>query len=142
MRLPWRRQARREADQQVDEWARQGLEVAVPEGSFERVWAGVPGHFAAAESPGATPWELLLAVRRLRMWTRALGGGLAVVTAVLATVLVRGGGPHGSEESGRQLLAAAMPAHNLLTFPATERAAHRRYDLLADSRIVLGKVSR
>ena len=83
MRNLWKRMPHPQDDQAVDAWAKEGLRVSVPEGSFERVWTG---YSRLDRSRGPVPRELELAVRRPRTWTRALAGGLAVVTVILVIV--------------------------------------------------------
>jgi len=140
MRAWWKRDDRQPGNDAVDQWAREGLQVAVPDGSFERVWHGFTAVRGRRNAPA--PWDLEQAVWRLRLWTRALAGGLIAVTAILVLVLLRqeGATPERARDDGLQALAAAGPSRS--SFLATDGAAdNRRQDLLGDPRIVLSRVS-
>jgi hypothetical protein len=138
MKRLWGRPRHTPDDHSLDEWARRRLQVRVPQASFERVWSAAASSMHGVR--GRPPWELELTVRRLQVWTRVLAGGLAVVSVLLLMALARATEDGtDSASSGRQHeLAVMTETHSLL--PPTEAAAHRRYDLLADPRIVLGRV--
>ena len=133
----WQRSARHPADEPVDRWARQTLVVTVPGDSRERVWRGFAG--SMGRTPRRPPWELERALWRLRLWTRGLAAGLAVVSAILVIVLLRqhqGRVEWPADDEVRLLETAAPRTGSFLAFDSG--GANRRRDLLDDPRIVLG----
>jgi len=131
----------KDKDGKVDEWARNRLSAEVPEDSFSRVWAQVFRRIGSAPVVGQTSWELALTVRRLRLWTRVLAGGLAAATAILALVLLNAPGSERVEIQGRREdaeLAAAMGKGLPDRFPSGE-TDYISYHLLHDRRIIYSR---
>ena len=144
MRLRWWLSGQRDEDGPSDEWLRRHMQVPVPEGSFDRVWAQAAAETRAEATADYRVRELALRVQRLRWWTRALAGGLAAVTVALVLVLLGLGQPVASSGRGGEPVvldapAATRTASLLLDATVEAQDPYAGYGLLRDPRIVYGR---
>ena len=149
MRIPWKWWRKREGvltPDKLDAWVRRGLEVEVPAGSFDQVWAQVHQRLERNAVPETPPWELLQDLRRLRWWVRGLGAASVGMAILVVVLLLKDATPEPGKDSrlrasGPQVgMAPAASEKKVLSWlpsPADqERAITESYGLLKDNRVI------
>ncbi|MCC7264202.1 MAG: hypothetical protein IT369_16960 [Candidatus Latescibacteria bacterium] len=142
----WRKRAEARTPDKIDAWVRSGLEVEVPAGSFDQVWAQVHQRLEQDAAPEIPPWELLQDLRRLRWWVRGLGAASVGMAILLVVLLLKNVAPEPGTDSrlrasGPQVgMAPAASKKKVLSWlpsPADqERAITESYGLLQDNRVI------
>lgn len=149
MKIPWKWRKKQEGGlppDKLDAWVRSGLEVEVPAGSFDQVWAQVHRRLERRAAPEIPPWELLRNLQRLRWWVRCLGAASAGMAILVVILLLKNPAPE-SEKGGRLRAsgtqvgmatdASTKPVLSWLPSPADqERAIAESYGLLNDHRVI------
>lgn len=149
MRIPWKWQKKEEdapPPDKLDAWVRSNLEVEVPAGAFDQVWAQVHRRLERNAAPELSPWELLRDLQRLRWWVRCLGAASVGMAILLAALLLKTAAPESGKGSrlrasgpqvGMATAASSKPVLSWLPSPADqERAITESYGLLKDNRVI------